>query len=87
MAESADCSLMDRDFMQVVFTLAKAGHQQHVPAILERMRHERGYIPGTHILHITCDNLFIMQDITGMYVYDVLEAASLTQSSASNHVS
>ncbi|KAM9344741.1 leucine-rich PPR motif-containing protein, mitochondrial [Symphorus nematophorus] len=44
-AESADCSLMDRDFLQVIFTMAKAGHQQLVPEIVERLRHERGYIP------------------------------------------
>ncbi|MED6270987.1 hypothetical protein CHARACLAT_015825, partial [Characodon lateralis] len=44
-AESADCSLMDRDIMQVIFTLAKAGHQQHIPEMIERLRHERGYIP------------------------------------------
>ncbi|XP_070834350.1 leucine-rich PPR motif-containing protein, mitochondrial [Chaetodon trifascialis] len=44
-AESADCSLMDRDFMQVVFTMAKAGHKQHIPEMVERFRHERGYIP------------------------------------------
>ncbi|XP_042289821.1 leucine-rich PPR motif-containing protein, mitochondrial [Thunnus maccoyii] len=44
-AESADCSLMDKDVMQVIFTLAKAGHQQHVPEMVERLRHERGYIP------------------------------------------
>ncbi|XP_075902405.1 leucine-rich PPR motif-containing protein, mitochondrial [Nelusetta ayraudi] len=43
--ESADCSLMDRDIMQVVFALAKAGHHQHVPEISERLRHERGYVP------------------------------------------
>ncbi|XP_061645986.1 leucine-rich PPR motif-containing protein, mitochondrial [Phyllopteryx taeniolatus] len=44
-AENADCSLMDRDIMEVIFTLAKAGHQQHIPEIVERLRHERGYIP------------------------------------------
>ncbi|KAM4730439.1 leucine-rich PPR motif-containing protein, mitochondrial [Anableps anableps] len=44
-AESADCSLMDRDIMQVIFTLAKAGQQQHIPEMIERLRHERGYIP------------------------------------------
>ncbi|XP_072292461.1 leucine-rich PPR motif-containing protein, mitochondrial [Eucyclogobius newberryi] len=44
-AGSADCSLMDRDLMQVIFTLAKAGHHQHTLEIVERMRHERGYIP------------------------------------------
>ncbi|XP_053731965.1 leucine-rich PPR motif-containing protein, mitochondrial [Synchiropus splendidus] len=44
-AESADCILMDRDLMQVVYTLGVAGHQEHIPQILERMRHERGFIP------------------------------------------
>ncbi|XP_076598480.1 leucine-rich PPR motif-containing protein, mitochondrial [Chaetodon auriga] len=44
-AESADCILMDRDFMQVIFTMAKAGHKQHIPEMVERFRHERGYIP------------------------------------------
>uniref|UniRef100_A0A8C3GC14 Leucine rich pentatricopeptide repeat containing n=2 Tax=Cyclopterus lumpus TaxID=8103 RepID=A0A8C3GC14_CYCLU len=44
-AESADSSLMDRDIMQVIFTLAKAGHQQHIQDMIERLRHERGYVP------------------------------------------
>uniref|UniRef100_A0A3P9IAJ2 Leucine-rich pentatricopeptide repeat containing n=1 Tax=Oryzias latipes TaxID=8090 RepID=A0A3P9IAJ2_ORYLA len=44
-AESADCSLMDRDIMQVIFTLAKAGHQELIPEMVERLRHERGYVP------------------------------------------
>uniref|UniRef100_A0A3B3DEU5 PROP1-like PPR domain-containing protein n=1 Tax=Oryzias melastigma TaxID=30732 RepID=A0A3B3DEU5_ORYME len=44
-AESADCSLMDRDIMQVIFTLAKAGYQPLIPDMIERLRHERGYVP------------------------------------------
>ncbi|XP_054455932.1 leucine-rich PPR motif-containing protein, mitochondrial [Anoplopoma fimbria] len=44
-AESADSCLMDRDIMQVIFTLAKAGHKQHIPVMVERLRHERGYVP------------------------------------------
>ncbi|XP_054655243.1 leucine-rich PPR motif-containing protein, mitochondrial isoform X2 [Dunckerocampus dactyliophorus] len=44
-AESADFSLVDRDIMQVIFTLAKAGHQQHVPEMMEHLRQDRGYIP------------------------------------------
>ncbi|XP_041922109.1 leucine-rich PPR motif-containing protein, mitochondrial [Alosa sapidissima] len=44
-AEGSDASLMDRDLMQAVFSLARAGHAQHVPVIVERMRHERGYVP------------------------------------------
>lgn len=47
-AESAECSLMDRDLMQVIFTLAKAGHQQYIPEMVERLRHERGYVPGNN---------------------------------------
>ncbi|KAF3841884.1 hypothetical protein F7725_023835 [Dissostichus mawsoni] len=43
-AESAECSLMDRDLMPVIFTLAKAGHQEHIPHMVERLRHERGYL-------------------------------------------
>uniref|UniRef100_A0A8C1ET81 Leucine rich pentatricopeptide repeat containing n=1 Tax=Cyprinus carpio carpio TaxID=630221 RepID=A0A8C1ET81_CYPCA len=43
--ENADILLMDRDLMQVVFSLTKASHQQYVPEIVERMRHERGYVP------------------------------------------
>ncbi|KAI7805611.1 leucine-rich PPR motif-containing protein, mitochondrial [Triplophysa rosa] len=43
--ENADIHLMDRDLMQVVFSLTKAGHQQYMPEIVERMRHERGYVP------------------------------------------
>ncbi|KAK7140045.1 hypothetical protein R3I94_012607 [Phoxinus phoxinus] len=43
--ENGDIYLMDRDLMQVVFSLTKAGHQQYVPEIVERMRHERGYVP------------------------------------------
>uniref|UniRef100_A0A6Q2XC91 PROP1-like PPR domain-containing protein n=1 Tax=Esox lucius TaxID=8010 RepID=A0A6Q2XC91_ESOLU len=44
-AGSTDISLMDRDLMQVVFSLAKAGYHQHVPSIVDLMRHERGYVP------------------------------------------
>ncbi|XP_051504192.1 leucine-rich PPR motif-containing protein, mitochondrial-like [Myxocyprinus asiaticus] len=43
--ENADIHLMDRDLMQVIFSLTKAGHQQFVPEIVERMHHERGYVP------------------------------------------
>ncbi|XP_034537185.1 LOW QUALITY PROTEIN: leucine-rich PPR motif-containing protein, mitochondrial [Notolabrus celidotus] len=44
-AESADCSLMDRDIMQVIYTLAKAGHQQHIQEMVNCLKHERGYVP------------------------------------------
>lgn len=38
---------MDRDLMQVIYTLAKAGHQQHIPELTEHLRQERGFVPGT----------------------------------------
>uniref|UniRef100_A0A7N6FL79 Pentacotripeptide-repeat region of PRORP domain-containing protein n=1 Tax=Anabas testudineus TaxID=64144 RepID=A0A7N6FL79_ANATE len=37
--------LMDRDIMQVIFTLAKSGHEQYLPEMIERLRLERNYIP------------------------------------------
>ncbi|XP_041107358.1 leucine-rich PPR motif-containing protein, mitochondrial [Polyodon spathula] len=43
--EKTDASLMDRDLMQIIFSLAKSGHHQYVQEIAERMRHDRGYIP------------------------------------------
>uniref|UniRef100_A0A4W4ERN2 PROP1-like PPR domain-containing protein n=1 Tax=Electrophorus electricus TaxID=8005 RepID=A0A4W4ERN2_ELEEL len=43
--ENTDISLMDRDLMQVVFTLTVAGHQQHVPEVLEHLRHDGGFVP------------------------------------------
>ncbi|XP_037553415.1 leucine-rich PPR motif-containing protein, mitochondrial [Nematolebias whitei] len=45
-AEREDCILMDRDIMEVICTLAKAGQQQHIPEMIERLRHERGFIPN-----------------------------------------
>ncbi|XP_061767188.1 leucine-rich PPR motif-containing protein, mitochondrial [Nerophis ophidion] len=44
-AESANIRLVDRDIMQLIFTLAKAGHQQHVPEMMEHLRQDRNYIP------------------------------------------
>uniref|UniRef100_A0A8D3B2P5 Leucine rich pentatricopeptide repeat containing n=1 Tax=Scophthalmus maximus TaxID=52904 RepID=A0A8D3B2P5_SCOMX len=43
--EKVHCSLMDRDIMQVIFTLARAGHQQHIPNMVERLRHEKRFLP------------------------------------------
>uniref|UniRef100_A0A4W3GXT7 Leucine rich pentatricopeptide repeat containing n=1 Tax=Callorhinchus milii TaxID=7868 RepID=A0A4W3GXT7_CALMI len=43
--EKTDASLMDRDLMQIIFSLAKSGYPQYVQNIVERMRHDRGYIP------------------------------------------
>lgn len=43
--EKTEASLMDRDLMQIIFNLAKAGHPEHVQSIVEHMRHDQGYIP------------------------------------------
>nr|AWT24668.1 LRPPRC [Latimeria menadoensis] len=43
--EKSDANLMDRDLMQVMFKLAKAGYPQYVQDIVEHMRHDRGYVP------------------------------------------
>uniref|UniRef100_UPI003AAF326F leucine-rich PPR motif-containing protein, mitochondrial n=1 Tax=Centroberyx gerrardi TaxID=166262 RepID=UPI003AAF326F len=64
--ESADCSLMDRDIMQVIFSLAKAGHQQHVPEMAERMRHERGYVPDA--MNLCLSLITHGQEDTGFHV-------------------
>ncbi|XP_034040394.1 leucine-rich PPR motif-containing protein, mitochondrial [Thalassophryne amazonica] len=45
MADNAECTLTDRDLMEVIFTLAKTGHHQHIPDIVSRLRHESGYVP------------------------------------------
>ncbi|XP_071388614.1 leucine-rich PPR motif-containing protein, mitochondrial, partial [Centroberyx affinis] len=64
--EGADCSLMDRDIMQVISSLAKAGHQQHVPEIVERMRHERGYVPDA--MNLCLSLITHGQEDTGFHV-------------------
>ncbi|XP_051275059.1 leucine-rich PPR motif-containing protein, mitochondrial [Dicentrarchus labrax] len=38
-------TLMDRDILQIIFTLAKAGHHQFVPEMIKCLKLERGYIP------------------------------------------
>ncbi|XP_035519728.1 leucine-rich PPR motif-containing protein, mitochondrial [Morone saxatilis] len=43
--DSSGCTLMDRDILQIIYTLAKAGHHQFVPEMIKRLRLERGYIP------------------------------------------
>uniref|UniRef100_A0A8C0HAJ3 Leucine-rich PPR motif-containing protein, mitochondrial n=1 Tax=Chelonoidis abingdonii TaxID=106734 RepID=A0A8C0HAJ3_CHEAB len=43
--EKMEGYLMDRDLLQVIYSLAKAGYPQYVPDILSQMRYERGYIP------------------------------------------
>ncbi|XP_047458532.1 leucine-rich PPR motif-containing protein, mitochondrial [Mugil cephalus] len=44
-ADAAECNLMDRDLMQVIFSLAKSGNEKYIPHVAERFRHERGFIP------------------------------------------
>uniref|UniRef100_A0A3Q3GHE3 Leucine rich pentatricopeptide repeat containing n=1 Tax=Labrus bergylta TaxID=56723 RepID=A0A3Q3GHE3_9LABR len=83
-AESADCSLMDRDIMQVIYTLAKAGHQQHIPEMVERLRHERGYVPDAMNL---CLRLITLQlEDTAFYIlktFPTLQSESFSDDSAS----
>ncbi|OCT77649.1 hypothetical protein XELAEV_18028741mg [Xenopus laevis] len=43
--EKHDGSLTDRDLMQVIWSLTKAGYPRYVPDIIERVRYDRGYIP------------------------------------------
>ncbi|XP_051945899.1 leucine-rich PPR motif-containing protein, mitochondrial [Xyrauchen texanus] len=73
--ENADIHLMDRDLMQVIFSLTKAGHQQYVPEIVERMRHERGYVPDAMNLCLSLitqgheDTAFsVLKSFTGLQV-------------------
>ncbi|XP_074845717.1 leucine-rich PPR motif-containing protein, mitochondrial isoform X2 [Carettochelys insculpta] len=42
--EKMESYFMDRDLLQIIFSLAKAGYPQYVPDILSQMRYERGYI-------------------------------------------
>ncbi|XP_039594112.1 leucine-rich PPR motif-containing protein, mitochondrial [Polypterus senegalus] len=51
--EKTNVSLIDRDLLQVIFSLSKSGHEKLVPDILERMRHDRGYIPDAMNLCLT----------------------------------
>nr|XP_005296166.1 leucine-rich PPR motif-containing protein, mitochondrial [Chrysemys picta bellii] len=51
--EKMEGYFMDRDLMQVIFTLAKAGYPQYVQDILSQMRCERGYIPDAMNLSLT----------------------------------
>ncbi|KAF7662444.1 hypothetical protein LDENG_00234780, partial [Lucifuga dentata] len=82
-AESADCSLMDRDIMEVIFTLAKAGYQQNVPEMVERMRHERGYVPDAMNLCLTLATQG--QEDTGFHIlktFPMLQADDLNAESS-----
>uniref|UniRef100_A0A667YB53 Leucine rich pentatricopeptide repeat containing n=1 Tax=Myripristis murdjan TaxID=586833 RepID=A0A667YB53_9TELE len=82
--ESTDCSLMDRDIMQVIFALAKSGHQEHVPEMVERMRHEKGYVPDAMNL---CLSLITQgQEDTAFHIlktFPALQADSLSTDSPS----
>ncbi|XP_036979314.1 leucine-rich PPR motif-containing protein, mitochondrial [Acanthopagrus latus] len=81
-AASDDCSLMDRDLMQVIYTLAKAGHQQHIPELTERLRQERGFVPDAMNL---CLSLITqgMEDSAFhiLKTFPVLQSDSLTTDS------
>lgn len=54
---------MDRDIMQVIFTLAKAGHPELIPEMVERLRHERGYVPGRGA-QLHCFSIYCYQSFT-----------------------
>lgn len=43
--EKTEGNLTDRDLMQIIWSLSKAGYSQYVPEIVERMRYDRGYVP------------------------------------------
>ncbi|XP_028927435.1 leucine-rich PPR motif-containing protein, mitochondrial isoform X2 [Ornithorhynchus anatinus] len=42
--EQTDHYLMDRDLMQIIYSLTKAGYPQYVSDILEHMKFQRGYV-------------------------------------------
>nr|XP_061794346.1 leucine-rich PPR motif-containing protein, mitochondrial [Nerophis lumbriciformis] len=81
-AETADCNLMDRDIMNVISTLAKAGHKQHIPEMVERLRHDRGYIPGAMNLCLSLitqghdDTSFLILKSFPSFISDDLNADS-----------
>uniref|UniRef100_A0A671YAB9 Leucine rich pentatricopeptide repeat containing n=1 Tax=Sparus aurata TaxID=8175 RepID=A0A671YAB9_SPAAU len=81
-AANADCSLMDRDLMQVIYTLAKAGHQQHIPELTEHLRQERGFVPDAMNLCLSLitqgleDSAFHI-----LKTFPVLQSDSLTSDS------
>uniref|UniRef100_A0A8D0GIQ4 Leucine rich pentatricopeptide repeat containing n=1 Tax=Sphenodon punctatus TaxID=8508 RepID=A0A8D0GIQ4_SPHPU len=43
--EKTEVSLLDGDLLQIILHLAKAGYPQYVPEVLERIKHQRGFIP------------------------------------------
>ncbi|XP_053167851.1 leucine-rich PPR motif-containing protein, mitochondrial isoform X2 [Hemicordylus capensis] len=43
--EKSDNYLLDKDLMDIIFSLAKSGSPQYVQNLLEKMRYDRGYIP------------------------------------------
>ncbi|XP_067421171.1 leucine-rich PPR motif-containing protein, mitochondrial [Emydura macquarii macquarii] len=67
--ENMESYFLDKDLMQVIFSLAKAGYPQYVQDILSRMRCDRRYIPDAMNL---CLNL-ITQDLEDT-AFQVLKA-------------
>ncbi|XP_008319858.1 leucine-rich PPR motif-containing protein, mitochondrial [Cynoglossus semilaevis] len=46
-AESADCEFTHRDMAQVIHSMVRAGHQQHVPHLVEHFKSSHGSLPDT----------------------------------------
>uniref|UniRef100_S4RAY7 Leucine-rich pentatricopeptide repeat containing n=1 Tax=Petromyzon marinus TaxID=7757 RepID=S4RAY7_PETMA len=55
--EKNNKSLVDRDIMQIIFSLAKAGFPDQVQAVVGHMRHQPGFIPGEADAMNLCLNL------------------------------
>ncbi|XP_068183613.1 leucine-rich PPR motif-containing protein, mitochondrial [Antennarius striatus] len=53
MAKSNNCNLMNEDIMQVILTLAKSGHQQHVEEMIKYLKHSGGYKQDATVLCLT----------------------------------
>uniref|UniRef100_A0A3P8UUE2 Leucine rich pentatricopeptide repeat containing n=1 Tax=Cynoglossus semilaevis TaxID=244447 RepID=A0A3P8UUE2_CYNSE len=46
-SESADCEFTHRDMAQVIHSMVRAGHQQHVPHLVEHFKSSHGSLPDT----------------------------------------
>ncbi|XP_075781537.1 leucine-rich PPR motif-containing protein, mitochondrial isoform X2 [Pelodiscus sinensis] len=79
--EKMEGCFMDRDLMQVIFSLAKAGYSQYIQDILSQMRYERGYIPDAMNLSLN----LITQDLedTAFLVFKSFPTLSENQSESS----
>lgn len=53
--EKAEIYLSERDFMDIIFTLAKAGYSQYVQNILEKIKFSKESIPGNVFLQVFWD--------------------------------